>query len=116
MLLKSTTALCFGLVLFGLAAVPANAQSRQRATTGDVTRYTERGEDGRLRTRIIVQKRSFLDGGTEVLPGTKDLPNNARPYGYSPMGTIEGTNFGGIRHPLPGPYDLMGKNNPYPFQ
>jgi hypothetical protein len=115
MLLKSTATFCFGLVLIGLAAAPANAQSRQRVTV-DGTRVVERGEDGRLRTRIVVQKRSFLDGGTEVLPGTKDLPNNAWPSGYSPMSIIEGTNFGGIRHPLPGPYDLQGKNNPWPFQ
>jgi hypothetical protein len=115
MLLRSTATFCFGLVLIGLAAAPAYAQSRQRVIV-DGTRYVERGEDGRVRSRIVIQKRSFLDGGTEVLPGTKDLPNNALPYGYSPMGTIEGTNYGGIRHPLPGPYDLLGKNNPWPWQ
>ena len=49
-------------------------------------------------------------------PGTLPSTNNVMPFGYSPMGVVEGTNFGGIRHPLPGPYDLMGKNNPYPFQ
>lgn len=106
MLLKSTSALCFGLVLVGIAAAPANAQSTKQRGPVDATRYTERGEDGRLRTRIIVQKRSFLDGGTEVLPGTKD-PNPLVTFGYSPLGsTIEGTNYGGIRHPLPSPYDL----------
>jgi hypothetical protein len=114
MLLKSTATFCFGLMLVGLAAAPANAQSRQRATV-DGTRYVERGEDGRIRTRIVVQKRSFLDGGTEVLPGTKDIPNAAMPYGHSAMNIIEGTNYGGIRHPLPGPYDLQGKNNPFPL-
>ena len=114
MLLKATATFCFGLVLIGLAAAPAQAQSRQRATV-DGTRYVERGEDGRVRTRIVIQKRSFLDGGTEVLPGTKD-PNPLATFGYSPLGTIEGTNYGGIRHPLPGPYDLQGRNNPYPFQ
>ena len=81
----------------------------------DGTRYVERGEDGRVRTRIVVQKRSFLDGGTEVLPGSMPSTTNIFPFGYSPLAsTIEGTNFGGIRHPLPGPFDLMGKNNPYP--
>jgi hypothetical protein len=113
--LKSTTALCFGLVIFGLAAAPANAQTRQRVTA-DGTRYTTVDEDGRTRTKVLVQKRSFLDGGTEVLPGTLPSTNNVMPFGYSPMGVIERTNGGGIRSPLPGPYDLMGKDNPYPFQ
>ncbi len=114
MLLKSAAALCFGLVILGLA-MPAQAQSRQRVAP-DGTRYTVVDENGRKRTKIVVQKRSFLDGGTEVLPGTLPSTNNVMPFGYSPMGVVENTNFGGIRFPLPGPYDLMGKNNPYPFQ
>ena len=28
-----------------------------------------RDENGRTRTKILVQKRSYLDGGTEVMPG-----------------------------------------------
>ena len=28
-----------------------------------------RDEQGRTRTKILVQKRSYLDGGTEVMPG-----------------------------------------------
>jgi hypothetical protein len=113
MILKSTAALCFGLVIFGLAAAPANAQSRQRVAV-DGTRYTVTGEDGRTRTRIIVQKRSFLDGGTEVLPGSQPTLTNAMPYGYSPLAsTVEGTNFGGLRYPLPGPHDMLGKEGPF---
>jgi len=114
MYLKSAAALCFGLVILGLAA-PAQAQNRVRVAP-DGTRYTVVDENGRARTKIVVQQRSFLDGGTEILPGTLPSTNNVMPFGYSPMGVVEGTNFGGIRHPLPGPYDLMGKNNPYPFQ
>jgi hypothetical protein len=111
--LKSTAALCLGLVIFGLAAAPAEAQTRQRVAA-DGTQYTERGEDGRLRTRIVVQRRSFLDGGTEVLPGSKPTLTNAMPYGYSPLAaTVEGTNFGRIRQPLPGPYDMLGKDGPF---
>jgi hypothetical protein len=112
---KSTTALCFGLVIFGLAAVPANAQTRQSASVDNGTRYTTVDEDGRRRTRVVVQKRSFLDGGTEVLPGSRPLPNNMMPFGYSPTAVIDGTNGGGIRFPLPGPYELMGQSNPYPY-
>ncbi len=115
MQLKSTAALCFGLVIFGLATAPADAQNRQRGVVSDSqgTRYTVVDENGRARTRVVVQQRSFLDGGTEVLPGSRPLPNNVAPYGYSPLAVIERTNIGGIRFPLPGPYDLMGKDNPW---
>ena len=108
---KSAAALCLGLTLSGLMAVPASAQTRQRVTA-DGTAYTVTGEDGRRRTTVIIQKRSVLDGGTEVLPGTKLTTTNAMPFGYSPMAVIENTNRGGIRFPLPGPLDLAGKNNP----
>lgn len=111
--LKSAAAtLCFGLVLSGLAAAPADAQTRQRVAS-DGTRYSVTDEDGRRRTRVIIQKRSFLDGGTEVLPGSKPTTTNAMPFGYSPLNVVEGTNGGGIRHPLPGPLDLAGRNNPF---
>lgn len=114
MQLKPAAALCLGLVIVGMAA-PAQAQSRPRVVL-DGTRYTIVDEGGRARTKIVIQKRSFLDGGTEVLPGSLPSTNNMLPFGHSPTAVIDGTNFGGIRHPLPGPYDLPGKNNPYPHQ
>lgn len=109
---KSAAALCLGLTLSGLMAVPASAQTRQRVTA-DGTTYTVTGEDGRRRTTVIIQKRSFLDGGTEVLPGSKPTTTNAMPFGYSPLNVVEGTIGSGMRFPLPGPYDLAGKNNPF---
>jgi hypothetical protein len=112
--LKPAAALCFGLVLFGLAAVPANAQTRRVAADG--TRITTTDENGRTRTRIVVQQRSFLDGGTEVLPGQRKFTDYVNPWGSSPLAIIEGTNIGRIRPPLPGPLDLAGKDNPYIFQ
>ena len=33
-----------------------------------------RDEQGRTRTKILVQKRSYLDGGTEVMPGDVHQP------------------------------------------
>ncbi len=112
--LKPAAALCFGLVLFGLAAAPANAQTRRVAADG--TRITTTDENGRTRTRIVVQQRSFLDGGTEVLPGQRKFTDYINPWGSSPLAIVEGTNIGGIRHPLPAPLDLAGKDNPYLFQ
>jgi hypothetical protein len=113
--LKSAAALCFGLVIFGLAATPADAQSRRVAVDG--TRVTSTDENGRTRTRIVVQQRSFLDGGTEVLPGQRKFTDYVNPYGSSPLASlVEGTNIGGLRYPLPGPLDLAGRDNPYLFQ
>ena len=70
---------------------------------------------GTPRTRIVVQPRSFLDPGKEVLPGSQSyFTDYAHPPGYSPMGVIE--NRGGMhRGALPGPFDLPGRNNPYPW-
>ena len=115
MYLKSAAALCFGLVIVGLAAAPADAQTRQRFVS-DGTRYVERGEDGRTRTRIVIQRRSFLDGGTEVLPRSQHYTDYVFPYGGSAFNVVEGTNIGRSRWPLPGPTDLMGKDNPFPFE
>jgi hypothetical protein len=113
--LKPAAALCFGLVLFGLAATPANAQTRRVAADG--TRITTTDENGRTRTRIVVQQRSFLDGGTEVLPGQRKFTDYVNPWGSSPLAAlVEGTNIGGLRYPLPYPLALEGKDNPYLYQ
>jgi hypothetical protein len=68
----------------------------------------------RPRARITVRQRSFLDGGTEVLPGERKFTDYAFPPGYSPMSVIENT-AGYHRSPLPGPFDLPGPNNPWPW-
>ena len=59
--------------------------------------------------------RSFLDAGTEVLPGERKFTDYAFPPGYFPMGAV--TNTGGKvgwdNSPLPGPFDLPSRSNPY---
>ena len=47
----------------------------------------------RPRARITVAPRSFLDAGTEVLPGERKFTDYAFPPNYFPMGTV--TNTGG---------------------
>jgi hypothetical protein len=117
MRLKLTAALCFGLVILGLAAAPADAQTKRRVVVSDGagTRYVETDESGRTRTKVVVQRRSFLDGGTEVLPGQRKFTDYVFPPGYSPTSVIDNTNGGGIRFPLPGYFDLLGRDNPYPY-
>jgi hypothetical protein len=61
--------------------------------------------------------RSFLDAGTEALPGERKFTDYAFPPGpYStPLATV--TNTGGRvgwhNSPLPGPFELPSRYNPY---
>ena len=58
---------------------PRTDSRKSLASTADAQQqrgYREKGEritiideNGRVRTRITVRKRSYLDGGTEVIPG-----------------------------------------------
>src|SRR5262249_37350123 len=71
----------------------------------------------RPRARITVEPRSFLDAGTEVLPGERKFTDYAFPAGsYSmPLSVVQST--GGRvawhRSRLPGPLDLPSRYNPY---
>jgi hypothetical protein len=88
----STAAIAACAVLTAAFVLPAEAQNRQRGAQSAVgpnsTVYTSRDEDGRVRTRIIVQKRSYLDPGTEVLPGTRGYTNYVNPPGYRPTDVL----------------------------
>lgn len=103
-----------GLIASALSSVPADAQTtKKRYTTRDGhTVVISRDENGRTRTRVLVQRRSFLDGGTEVLPGERKYRDYVEgPGGLMPFRSIDNTIFS-HRSPLPGPFDLPGKNNP----
>ncbi len=57
------------------------------------------------RTRVYVTRRSWLDAGTEVLPGERKFSDYAYPPGYSYGQTID--RFNTSRKPLSDtPYDL----------
>ena len=57
----------------GLLAAPANAAPKKRVYYNrDRTVVVSRDENGRTRTKIIVQKRSYLDPGTEPLPSERN--------------------------------------------
>ena len=66
------------------------------------------------RARITVQRRLFLDAGTYVVPGERKFTDYAIPPGYSPFSVIDNTAFA-HRSPLPGPFDLPGRDNPWPW-
>jgi hypothetical protein len=97
-------------------AAPADAQATKKkrvvVRNADHTVYVSRDEDGRTRTRIIVQRRSYLDAGTNVKPGDRKYTDYAYPPGYSVTGVIDKTPFGIDSQIRPGPFDLPSKNNP----
>ena len=106
----------FGVI--GLLAFPAEAAAKKKRVVAVVdarghTVFTSRDEDGRRRTRVIIQKRSYLDPGTEVMPGDR----NDHDYAWLPNlragGVLDHTAFGSSQSPLPGPFDLPSKNNPF---
>jgi hypothetical protein len=98
----------------------AEAQTRKNRSVQyrDVpgTVVVHRDERGRTRTKILVQKRSYLDGGTEVMPG--DVSGASLYYQtplqrpFSALGRNDTTNPSG---PIPDPWFLPGKNNPWPW-
>jgi hypothetical protein len=98
-----------------LLAAPADAAPRRERVVDarGHTIYTSRGEDGRTRTRVIIQKRSYLNPGTETFPGERSERNHASFSNGSASGILDNTAFGGNQTALPGPYDLPSKNNPW---
>ena len=114
--------LCIVAALSGIAAaalamsVPsAEAAPKKRGVSqSDVSLSSQsraRRARPRARTRITVRPRSYLDGGTEVLPGERKFTGYAFSPNHSASSVLAGT---GIDHrsPLPGPFDLPSRNNP----
>ncbi len=92
----------------GLAAIVETAQAapkKRRLAVEQPTRTIYYSPSGRR--YIIVQKRSFLDAGTEVLPGERKYHDYAFPPYYSPV-PLNTTIHTFSRQPLPGPFDLPG--------
>ncbi len=112
MALKALTAgICAAaLAALAYASAPADAQQKKK-TAGNQTKTVMAGKP---RARIRVAPRSFLDTGTESMPGDHKYMDYALPPTYSPLSVIDNTAFN--RRPYPtGPFDLPGKNNPWPW-
>ena len=108
--LVTVAALCAGMA-------SADAQSRPRRTSTDAgpgtTTFVSRDEQGRVRTKILVQKRSYLDGGTEVMPG--DIQSHQTNFIDMHQNTRSAVSNDNIvpGRPINDPFFLPGKNNPY---
>jgi hypothetical protein len=105
---------------FAAGAIPAAyAQSNPRLqrvepmAPGSTTIIT-RDEFGRTRTRIMVQKRSYLDGGTEVMPADNINGFRSQFMAHRPSSVLDKTSAD-----RPGwwndPFFMPGKRNPYPW-
>lgn len=117
MRLKFVAATLAAIGTLALLAAPASAQSSERRITTNArghTVFTSRDEDGRTRTKVIIQKRSYLDPGTEVLPGTEHNHDYQSAPNQRASSTLDNTAFGGNQSPLPGAMEPgYGKNGPF---
>jgi hypothetical protein len=105
-------------VLLGTSADAQTDRTKKKTVVynRDRTVMISRDEDGRTRTRVIIQKRSFLDPGTETSPGER-----VRNTGYvenpnqRASSVIDNTSAGllNTQSALPGPWTLPSKNNPW---
>jgi hypothetical protein len=77
------------LVAGGFSVAEALAQTQTPAGPAPVTRKTP--PKPKAPARVTVQKRSFLDAGTEVLPGQRHFSDYAFPPGYSATQPIDYT-------------------------
>jgi hypothetical protein len=101
------------ITMMAFAASPADAQQTKKKSVTNQSRVVVAS---RARTRVRVAPRSFLDGGTEVLPGDRKFTDYALPAGEigAPLSQIKGTAFN-RETALPGPFYLPGRQNPWPW-
>ena len=88
----------------------------QTQTLGPRTTYIRHtDEQGRTRTKILVQRRSYLDGGTEVMPGDiqTNQTNLVNSFSYNPSRAHVPNDTVWPSRPIPDPFYLPGKNNPF---
>ena len=110
----ATALLVAGAIAVLAAPGDAAANKKRAAVTGSVhTVFVSRDEDGRTRTKIIIQKRSYLDPGTETFPGENTGNNYAQFPNQHATSVLDNTPFGGNQSALPNLWTLPGKNNPF---
>jgi hypothetical protein len=92
----------------GYASHQYSSQARPSVRRGAIPRLRSAN---RARTRVTVRpRRSYLDAGTEVFPGSKGYMDYVFPPTFSAFGYFDPA--GGLRFPLPGPFDLPSYHAP----
>jgi hypothetical protein len=82
-------------------ADPPRAEAQSGATNSERSK-------ARARSRVTVRKRSYLDAGTDVLPGERKFNDYVYPPGYNALDVLgPGRNF--WRNPLNNPWDIPGE-------
>ena len=108
------------IIAVGFDMTAANAQSKRQSDDRGRAYYGPNGPNVSYqqgpRTRIYVTKRSWLDAGTEVLPGDRKFTDYAFPpaIGY-PDFARENNNRPIDRQPLNPPSDLGGEPTRFPL-
>ena len=104
------------IAAMAIAVPPVEAQTQTQTKKKSYVYTTGRSATAnRPRARVTVAPRSFLDAGTEVLPGERKFTDYAYPPAYYPTGSVinTGGRVGWSNDPLPGPFDLPSRNNPF---
>ena len=110
---KLAMLLAAAAALVALGTSSADAQSKQKYDRDGRPYYGANGPNRSYqqgpRTRVFVTTRSWLDAGTEVLPGDRKFQDYAfpSPYGY-PTFARENLNRPIDRQPLNPPSDMGG--------
>jgi hypothetical protein len=107
-------ALALTVTAGGLGTTDAVAAPKKKtvaaATDGRGPNYSYQANP---RTRVYISRRSWLDGGTEVLPGERKFTDYAYAPGYRYSRTIDPRNQG--RNPLSENFDLGGYPTSFPL-
>jgi hypothetical protein len=111
---------CVAAVLSAVFVVPADAQSRRPEPRKRVvvpapiqpTMTVYRTPEGRR--YVVVHRRSYLDAGTEVYPGSQRYTDYIFPPTYSAFNVFEPSSPY-KRWPLPGPFELGSYRAPDPY-
>jgi hypothetical protein len=104
-------ALCAAVIaVTAIASPPAEAAAKKKR----VVRNQSVVLTTRPAARITVRNRSFLDAGTDSIPGDRKFTDYAFPPNSSPIGVLDNSSRYN-RGSLPGPFDLPGRSNPWPW-
>lgn len=108
--IAAMTAMGFGTTADAAPKKQTQAQQARNDVRGNATGYSYRSGP---RTRVYISRRSWLDAGTEVLPGERKFTDYAFPPGYSYGRTIDRVYQS--RQPLNDQWDLGGYPERFPL-
>ena len=111
--LKSSIVLVAAIVVAAAVASTAEAATKRKPAgqqSGPVQRtiYRYTDDNGRRHTKIIVQRRSYLDAGTWVLPGQRKYNDYATQPFWSPTDVLGPGRGAYDRNPMSARWEFSG--------